>query len=83
MRRWLVILKQVQDDESVITACAESSAYSRCFDLARVRWRFTLGQRINMFHATNHVAPCGVLVVEKRRVIKADEELAIGTVGAA
>ena len=36
-----------------------------------------------MFHAANHISPCGVLVVEKARIVEADEELAVRAVRAA
>jgi len=54
---------------------------SRLDDLARVRGRFALGQRVDVFHAALDLAPDGVLAVEEFGVVEADEELRVGAVG--
>ena len=57
-------------------------AHSRFVDLARIRRRFALGQRVDMFHAADYIAPCGILIVEKSRIVETDEKLAVGAVRA-
>src|SRR6202035_4498452 len=37
---------------------------------------------VDVLHARNHLAPDGILAVEKGRVAEADEELRIGRIGA-
>ena len=56
------------------------SGYSRLADDAWVRGWLTLWQRVNMFHAANDLAPDRILTVKEGRIIKADEELAVGRV---
>ncbi len=51
-------------------------------DLARLARRLTLGERVDMFHAFGHFTPHSVLTVKKARIVKADEELAVGAVRA-
>ena len=46
-------------------------------DLARLARRLTLGQCVDIFHAFDHFAPDGVLIVEETCVVEADEELAV------
>src|SRR5947208_3063950 len=50
-------------------------------DLAGIARRLALGQRIDGFHARDHLAPDGILTVEEVGVVQADEELAVGGVG--
>src|SRR5690606_36100390 len=53
------------------------SAYGRFDDLARFARRLALRQRVDIFHAFDHFAPYGILLVEETRVVEADEELAV------
>ena len=48
----------------------------------RARW-LANGQRVDMFHARNNIAPCGILLVEEAGIVEADEELAVRAVRAA
>ena len=56
------------------------SANRRFYDLAGFARRLALGQRVDIFHAFDHFAPGGVLIVEEARVVEADEELAVRAV---
>src|SRR5690606_38805363 len=56
------------------------SGNRRLDDLARLARRLALGQRVDIFHAFDHFAPDGVLVVEEAGILEADEELAVRAV---
>src|SRR3546814_21184695 len=56
------------------------SADRRFHDLARLARRLALGQRVDIVHAFDHLAPDGVLIVEEARVLEADEELTVRAV---
>src|SRR3546814_10802038 len=51
-------------------------------DTPRLGGGLALGEGVDMLHAFAHLAPDGVLAVEKACVVEADEELAVGAVGA-
>ncbi len=42
--------------------------------------RLALGQRVDIFHAFDDIAPDGVLAIEESRVVKDNEELAVRAV---
>ena len=49
-------------------------------DYARFARRLALGQRVDIFHAFDHIAPDGVLAVKEGRIVKDYEELAVCTI---
>jgi hypothetical protein len=58
---------------------AESS-HSSLNDLSRLAWGFALGQRVNMLHAFDYLAPDGVRTIKEVCFVKADEELGVGAI---
>src|SRR5208282_2986843 len=50
-------------------------------NLVRVLYRFATFYLVNVFHSFDNLAPNSILSVEKVRIVKTDEKLAIGTVG--
>ncbi len=61
-----------------------SAASSRgLVDAVRVAHGLATRELIHIFHALDHLAPDGVLLVEEGRIVEHDEELRIGRVRAA
>src|ERR1700688_2734874 len=56
--------------------------HARLDDLVRVLHRLAALDLVDILHARRHFAPDGVLVVEERGIIEADEELAVGGIRA-
>src|SRR5205085_2070496 len=57
-----------------------ASAQRRLHDLVRIPYRLAALDLVDIFHAVDHLAPHGVLLVEEAGVVEADEELAVGAV---
>src|SRR5450759_3180282 len=60
----------------------KSRPHRRLDDLVGVLDRLALLDLVDVFHALDHIAPGGVLVVEEVGVVEADEELAVAGIGA-
>src|SRR6185437_13460056 len=56
-------------------------AHRRRNDLVGISYRFAALDLVDILHAGDHLAPHGILLVEKARIGEADEELRIGGVG--
>src|SRR5208337_5211437 len=50
-------------------------------DLIRILYRFATFDFVDVFHALDDPAPNSILSIQKVRIVKTDEELAVGTVG--
>src|SRR6185437_2301965 len=54
----------------------------RFHDLVGIPHRLAALDLVDVLHAIRHLAPDGVLPIEERSFVEADEELAVGGVGA-
>src|SRR5258707_14152693 len=55
-------------------------SHRRLYDLVRVTHGLAALDLVDVFHALNHLAPDGVLVVEEARIVEANEKLAVARI---
>src|SRR4051794_20323726 len=59
-----------------------ASAHRRLYDLVGILHRLATLDLVDVLHAFDHLAPDGVVLVEKAGIVEADEELAVRAVRA-